>query len=914
MFTTSLHLRNGPIRFGIVARLATIFLCVAGLVLASRLIVERSVLVLRTTHTTITVPTTASLAAPATPPPLAPDSAETLLIRADELQLALNRFEIAVQGRMQNNSPTAEAAFKRSSAELDRVAKEYRNATASLSDTLREADATAFATHQHLGQSLVRLADDRNAMLRQYAALLDGQKRRVQASLDKAWRIFGRVITRQSLLQLSADLDQLLRTSAGLNGMDEPETPAMVALLTAEARVQTDLDRDKDALIRSAGSAWYADMLDDFGSLVRLRKALAQINQESTGQSRQFSRQAEDLMTRLTDRRHARAARPATPAAVFKGASATDTKGVESSLGPSLAVVPPPVVETGEVRSPLAQSRATQDHFLWLSAAVVALLTYVAIGTAISIIRPVRRLVYASARLAKGDVAIRIPRGGLKELDSVAVAFNQMAEELSIARQNSLNYQKGLEQKVEERTRQLEDLAKHDPLTGLPNRREIFRFLDQALVGAELQRERVAVFFLDIDNFKYINDSLGHAYGDQVLVALAQRLLATTREIGFCARLGGDEFTVVFERAPDVDAIREAGMRIVKAFQQPLTIDKRDLMVSVSVGASIYPEHERHSEGLLKAADAALFRAKALGRSQLSVFTADLLEAANVKFRVEQGLRRGLERGEFELMYQPQIQVATLKTTVVEALLRWRAPDGRLVAPGEFLAVAEETGLIMEIGDWVLQSAIETAARWHHGDWPEVCVAINVSPRQLIDVGFVDRVLALLLQHGLPAHCIEIELTESVIQTGPATSGALHRLRSLGVAIALDDFGTGYSSISSLEQLPLTRIKLDRSLVAEIDRSSRAAAIANAIIGMCQGLGLEITAEGIERPEQFAMLVTHQGMHLQGYLLGRPSACNELIPSLEIVAQRAHKLVLESPSKSVQESDLVDMYRLAART
>jgi EAL domain-containing protein (putative c-di-GMP-specific phosphodiesterase class I) len=351
---------------------------------------------------------------------------------------------------------------------------------------------------------------------------------------------------------------------------------------------------------------------------------------------------------------------------------------------------------------------------------------------------------------------------------------------------------------------------------------------------------------------------------------------------------------VVLERAASIEDIRLAGLEIVQAFQVPLLVEGRELIVSVSVGASIYPDHEQSADALLKAADTALFRAKALGRSQLSVFTPELLDAAAAKFTTEQGLRRAVERGEFELVFQPEVSVETLETALVEALIRWRMPDGSLTSPGQFLAIAEESGLIIEISDWVLRAAVQAAAHWHHGAWPAVRVAINVSARQLMDRGFVDCLLELLRTHRLPPRCIEIELTESVLQTGPATIEALKRLRAHGVAIALDDFGTGYSSLASLEQLPLSRIKLDRSLIAGIDTSARSAAVAGAIISLCQGLGLEITAEGIERREQFAMLLGHRGMYLQGYLLARPTARDELIPTMADVAKRSKELMLFS--------------------
>jgi EAL domain-containing protein (putative c-di-GMP-specific phosphodiesterase class I) len=278
------------------------------------------------------------------------------------------------------------------------------------------------------------------------------------------------------------------------------------------------------------------------------------------------------------------------------------------------------------------------------------------------------------------------------------------------------------------------------------------------------------------------------------------------------------------------------------------------------------------------------------------MFTPELLEAAAAKFSTEQGLRRAIERGEFELVFQPEVNAQTLETSLVEALIRWRTPGGEVATPGQFLAIAEESGLIMEITDWVLRSAIEAASHWHHGAWPEARVAINVSPRDLLDNRFVDRLSELLQEYRLPPRCIEIELTESVLQTGAATISALKRLRAHGVAIALDDFGTGYSSLASLEQLPLTRIKLDRSLIAGIDTNPRSAAIARAIIGMCQGLGLEITAEGVERTEQFAMLVGQPGMYLQGYLLARPIARDGVLAALADVNAHAQQILLRSQS------------------
>jgi EAL domain-containing protein (putative c-di-GMP-specific phosphodiesterase class I) len=285
----------------------------------------------------------------------------------------------------------------------------------------------------------------------------------------------------------------------------------------------------------------------------------------------------------------------------------------------------------------------------------------------------------------------------------------------------------------------------------------------------------------------------------------------------------------------------------------------------------------------------------------LVVFNPGLLEAASAKFTTEQGLRYALERNEFELVFQPEVDAATLNTRLVEALLRWRLPDGRCALPSEFLGIAEESGLIMEISDWVLRTSIETAALWYHGPWPQARVAINLSSRQLLDSDFVDRVTGLLRQHQLPARCIEIELTENVLQTGAATIEVLRQLRSHGVSIALDDFGIGYSSLASLEQLPLTRVKLDRALIASVHTSSRSAAIARAIVGLCHDIALEVTAEGVECLEQLALLSDLAPIYLQGFLLARPVPAEQIPSLVAMLPDHLASLLLTSSGKTVNQ-------------
>ena len=466
-----------------------------------------------------------------------------------------------------------------------------------------------------------------------------------------------------------------------------------------------------------------------------------------------------------------------------------------------------------------------------------------------------------------------------------------MAEQLAVARAATRDAQQRLEAKVEERTRQLQELAEQDPLTGVANRRQLFVALNASLERARSSGERVGVFFLDIDNFKTLNDSMGHPYGDRVLVAIARRLEVIALSHGFAARLGGDEFTIVHQGADGADEILAFGDTIIRAFESPLQVDDREVIVSVSVGVSVFPDHEQDAEALLRAADAALFRAKALGRSQLASFTPELLATASAKFVIEQRLRRAIQNDEFELFYQPLIDLKTLDVAQVEALIRWRMPDGSVRSPQEFLAVAEESGLIIEISDWVLRTAIQTAAQWHRGAWPEAKVAINVSPRQFLDYRFVSKLEGLLKEYELPARCVELELTESVMQTGAHTIKTLDQLRGIGVAIALDDFGTGYSSLASLQQLPLNRVKLDRSLIAGLDDSARSASIARATIELCRGLGLEVTAEGVERLEQFAMFLPNRAISLQGYLFSRAVPERELLPLLKRLPAQCNELL-----------------------
>jgi diguanylate cyclase (GGDEF)-like protein len=535
-----------------------------------------------------------------------------------------------------------------------------------------------------------------------------------------------------------------------------------------------------------------------------------------------------------------------------------------------------------------------------VTAAVMLIIAIISIITVRSVLKPVRRMIKATDELVHGERPVQVERGGVRELDALAGTFNDMAAKLAAARRANRHHQENLESTVLERTHKLQRLAQEDPLTSLPNRRHLTSLLSDSLERAAVEGRRVGVYFIDVDNFKNFNDSLGHAFGDRVLMSVANRLEEVTDGIGYVARLGGDEFTFIHEGTSSADDIKRVGETLVQAFHAVVGVDEHELRVSVSVGASIFPDHERTAEGLLRAADSALFHAKELGRNQCAIFTPQLTETAAARFTTEQGLRRALEQGEFMLVYQPEINLATLEVDLVEALLRWQIPGGRLVSPGEFLPVAEQSGLIADINAWVLHEAVRSAALWHSGGWPEARIAVNISSRQLLDHSFGEQLQTLLEEFQVPRRCIELELTESVLQTGPRTVAALRALKDGGFAIALDDFGTGYSSLTSLEQLPLSRIKLDRSLLEGVDSSPRAAAIVRAILDLCAGLGLAVTAEGIERPEQLAWLASGRDLYVQGYLLSKGLRFDDVLAARVRLTGVVQDLLLSAPAANAQ--------------
>jgi diguanylate cyclase (GGDEF)-like protein len=909
--------RWGTPELGIAGRLAISFAAVAVLAVVANLIVEGKVSVLRTTEVRRAPPAPAPLIVPPAAPfiaaPIEPMSVRPPFPSSDPVLRAMDRLDHAVDASSEADLTELRSRYQKLAAELDRAAAVFAAAATAAGESPPVRFRVTVESYRQRGADLIELAASRHDSMTDYSAHFEQLNTRVKKSLDHAWNIFGRV-------------DDLRRHYVEFVSAETVDSSTFDTLGASEGALAQTLTRDRADFTRADGRDWYTKSQADLDAMSAARKALLRIDRERKDGARKFGDDSASIsqillrmaQTETYDARHSAArgavghavadagqlptvassASAADHATAKSGAGVAAAQDLVASVGSQASIAghavvgdrtPVPTASTLSTATDSQVERSVSTTFLdpqahrrkvliaWLSGGVLLLVVYISAGTVLSIVRPVRRLMGASARIAKGESGVTVPRGGVRELDKLALAFNDMAAQLAVAQEAARDQQHLLEVKVVERTLQLQELAQRDPLTRLANRRHFFTLLNTAIETATRESRLVGVFFLDVDNFKNMNDSLGHEFGDRVLQAIAQRLSAATHSFGFAARLGGDEFTVVYESASNIEDIRMAGLQLIESFREPIPLDGRDLVVSISAGASVFPDHAQTVEALLRAADAALYEAKVLGRSQLAVFTPALLDAATERFTTEQGLRRALDHGEFELVFQPEVNLQTCEVELVEALLRWRRPDGRLAAPGEFLAVAEASGLILQINDWVLHRVIETAARWQQGPWPEARIAINVSSRQLFDDSFVERIQELLEQHKLPPRCIEIELTENVLQTGSATIASLRRLRAHGIAIALDDFGTGFSSLASLEQLPLTRIKLDRSLIASIDTSPRSAAIAKAIIQLCQGLGLAITAEGIERLEQLAPLVGYPSLYAQGYLLSRPQPIDALL-------------------------------------
>ncbi len=455
-----------------------------------------------------------------------------------------------------------------------------------------------------------------------------------------------------------------------------------------------------------------------------------------------------------------------------------------------------------------------------------------------------------------------------------------------------------LERLVAERTRQLSEtvqtlhremeerradrdrihwLAHYDALTGLPNRTLLAERSREAIALAKKDGSPLAVVFVDLDHFKHVNDSLGHRVGDALLVAIAERLRSVVREKDTVCRLGGDEFILLLPGASAHGAERVAG-KLLDASRQPYQIDRHELTMAPSMGIAVFPQDGMDFDTLAQSADVAMYRAKQGGRGTFCFFTPEMQAHSARALMLENALRRALERDQFRLHYQPQLCIATGRLRGVEALLRWHHPELGAVSPAEFIPLAEDSGQILAIGDWVLRTALAQLRAWQDAGHAVPAVAVNLSAVQFRRPGMPERIAELLEEAGLPAQALELELTEGAALDDPYLAGVtMAQLQALGVRIAIDDFGTGYSSLSLLKRFPISKLKIDQSFVRDLGDDPSDRALVSAIVRMAQALGIDTTAEGVETPQQLDFLRAQGCTEAQGYHCGRPMAAQELL-------------------------------------
>jgi len=418
---------------------------------------------------------------------------------------------------------------------------------------------------------------------------------------------------------------------------------------------------------------------------------------------------------------------------------------------------------------------------------------------------------------------------------------------------------------------EIQQLINYDTLTGLPNRSLLHDRLKLAIAQAARENLLLGVLILDLDRFKDINDSLGHHVGDKLLKTVSKRLAACVRETDTLARLGGDEFVAILVGVHNIDGITTVAKKVLGLIAEPVYMEGHEIYTTGSIGIAVYPMDGEDSQTLLKHADLAMYQAKELDRNNFQFFSRDMNIKMLERMMLENSMRKALDREDFFLVYQPQVDARTGKITGMEALLRWQHPDLGLLSPDKFIYLAEETGFIVAIGEWVLRTACRQNKQWQDMGLPSVRMAVNLSAKQFVQKGLDETISAILLESGLDPQWLELEITESaVMKNADENAEILRKFRDMGSSIAIDDFGTGYSSLSYLKHFPITRLKIDRSFVRDITSNPDDAAIAEIIIAMAQTLKLEVIAEGVETRTQMEFLSFNNCVEMQGYLFSRP--------------------------------------------
>ncbi|MBN2896672.1 MAG: EAL domain-containing protein [Campylobacterales bacterium] len=426
-------------------------------------------------------------------------------------------------------------------------------------------------------------------------------------------------------------------------------------------------------------------------------------------------------------------------------------------------------------------------------------------------------------------------------------------------------------------TEKLDHQSNHDTLTDLPNRQLFQDRLTQAISRAKRSNTSFALFFIDLDHFKKINDSLGHDIGDQVIIEIAERLRRALREEDTLARIGGDEFTVLIEGCRDLKNLSTLAQKLIELIKAPITVTSHTLYVSSSIGISIYPQDAEDPRDLLKYADSAMYRAKDEGRDNFEFYTQEMTELAFERVVMETSLRIALAQEEFILFYQPKYNAATQSFVGSEALIRWGHSTMGIVSPAKFIPLAEETGLIVKIDRWVMNEAMRTYTQWYEAGLNPGTVSLNLSIKQLEQEDFIEVLQEAMQRHRFRPEWLELEITESQVMKNPEKSiRLLEQIHALGITLAIDDFGTGYSSLAYLKRLKVDTLKIDQSFVRDIPFDEEDSAIVNAIIALAQSLKLDVIAEGVETQAQLDFLLEHGCCHIQGYLTGRPKSADAI--------------------------------------
>ncbi|MBW4500915.1 MAG: EAL domain-containing protein [Scytonema hyalinum WJT4-NPBG1] len=523
---------------------------------------------------------------------------------------------------------------------------------------------------------------------------------------------------------------------------------------------------------------------------------------------------------------------------------------------------------------------------LCLGALILA--TVIGLKTSHWITQPILHLSKASKEIANGKLDQTVTVEGIKELRVLAQAHNQMATQLQESFAELLEANRQLEAEITERKRAEEQLlhnAFYDALTGLPNRALFMNRLGLALEQKKRHKDYLfAVLFLDLDRFKLINDSLGHLVGDQLLLEIAKRLESCLRSTDIAARFGGDEFTVLLEGIENVSNAIQVAERIQQELALPFRLNGQELSTTASIGIALSSAVDYNQpEDLLRDADTAMYRAKALGRARYELFNLEMYEDAVARLQLEIALRQAIERQEFQVYYQPIVSLTSGTISGFEALLRWQRPERGLVSPTDFIPIAEETGLIVSIGYWVLHEACRQMQAWRMCDRTNSLnkISVNLSLKQFSQPDLIGQMAQILHLTGLDASYLVLEITESVImENGNETTVAFSKLREMGIELSIDDFGTGYSSLSRLHNFPISTLKIDRSFLSPIDNNSKNLEIIETIVTLAHKLGVDVTAEGVETKEQLAFLRSLNCEYGQGYFFSHPldsSAATALI-------------------------------------